>query len=59
MEKYLVIMYIRSIAGETCTSDVIHTELGIRIKDCLRNPESFSTQFSHYVRKNKHLIYRR
>ena len=35
------------------TSGVIHIEFGRKIKDCLRNPESFSTQFNHYVRKKK------
>jgi len=35
------------------TSGLIHIELGSKIKDCLRNPESFSTQFRHYVRKKK------
>ena len=35
------------------TSGVIHIELGRKIKDCLRNSESFSTQFRHYVRKKK------
>ena len=35
------------------TSGIIHIEFGRKIKDCLRNPESFSTQFSHYVSKKK------
>ena len=35
------------------TSGVIHTEFGRKIQDCLKNPESFSTQFRHYVRKRK------
>ena len=35
------------------TSGVFHVEFGRKIKDCLRNPESFSTQFRHYVRKKK------
>ena len=35
------------------TSGVIHIEFGTRIKDCLKNSESFPTQFCHYVRKKK------
>ena len=32
---------------------MFHVEFGRKIKDCLRNPESFSTQFRHYVLKKK------
>ena len=35
------------------TSGVIHTEFGRRIQNCLKNPEAFSTQFCHYVRRRK------
>ena len=30
------------------TSGMIHTEFGRKIQDCLKNPESFSTQFRMY-----------
>ena len=43
------------------TSGVIHIEFGTRIKDCLKNSESFPTQFATMcVRKNfEHSIYHR
>ena len=55
-----MITYIRSfqlIAGDEQVHGIIHIEFGRKIKDYLRNPESFSTQFSHYVCKRNRVVH--
>lgn len=39
------------------TSGVIHSAFGEKIKNCLKNPELFSKEFRHYVKKKKFRVF--
>ena len=49
-EKFNDYIYKKFPTDSRWTSGITHIEFGRKVKDSLRNPESFSTQFSHYVR---------
>ena len=39
------------------TSGVINVAFGEKIKNCLKNPELFSKEFRHYVKKKKFRVF--
>ena len=39
------------------TSGVIYAAFGEKIKNCLKNPEPFSKQFRHYVKKKNFRVF--
>ena len=39
------------------TSGVIYSAFGEKIKNCLKNPELFSKEFRHYVKKKKFRVF--